>query len=101
MVVSASCQASSQRPLAADQPSLISYVSPCLGIPPAALDVPGVAVSPPCHALAEQADRGGHRRTRSGTSSGTGGTLRTPQDTHGITPVRDREASGGTTRSGA
>ena len=43
-----------------------------------------------------QADTGGHTRTRRRSSSSTGGTLRTPQDTrgHGITPVRDREAPG-------
>jgi len=42
------------------------------------------------------ADTGGHTRTRRRSSSSTGGTLRTPQDTrgHGITPVRDREAPG-------
>ncbi len=43
-----------------------------------------------------QADTGGHRRTRRKSNSSTGGTARTPQDTrgHAIAPVRDREAPG-------
>src|SRR6266545_4957400 len=54
----------------------------------------------PCHSRVthsrNQADTGGHRRTRRRSHSSTGGTSRTPQDTrgHGIARVRDREAPG-------
>ncbi len=55
----------------------------------------------PCHSRVtharNQADTGGHRRTRRRSSSSTGGTLRIPQDTrgHGIRSVRDRASKGG------
>jgi len=61
--------------------------------------IPGLCPHP-CHSRVthsrNQADIGGHRRTRRRSSSGTGGTLQTPQDTrgHGVAPVRDREAPG-------